>query len=66
MALYSGFTDGASRHSLNFTSATWVLYFPIGDLISLGGSFLGLATNNIAKYHAVIGLLIDPLSNYVS
>ena len=66
MTTYFAFTDGASCYTLNLTSITWVLYSPIGDMVSSGGTFLGLTINNIAKHHAVIGLLIEALTSYVS
>ena len=61
MAFY-GFTDGAFRHTLNLTSAAWVLYSPAKDLVSSGVVCIGPATNNIAKYEAVIGILTEATS----
>ena len=58
MAFY-GFVDGACHHTLNLTSATWVLYSPAHNLFSSGAVCIGLATNNIVKYQAVIDLLVD-------
>ena len=66
MTTNSRFVDGASHYTLNLTSMAWVIYSPIGDLVSRGGNFLGLATNNLAEYHAVIGLLTEALTNGVS
>ena len=66
MTLYYGFVDGASRHTLNLASATWVLYSQFGDLVSLGEVFLGPATNNIVEYHAMIGLLNEASSHEIS
>ena len=54
---FYGFIDGACRHTLNLALATWVLYFPTHDLVSLGAICIGPATNNISKYRVVIGLL---------
>ena len=42
-----------------------MLYSPIGDLVSLGGTCLGPSTNNLAEYHAAIGFLMESLSNDV-
>ena len=56
---FYGFTDGACHHTLNLASAVWVLYSPIEDFVSLGSVCIGLATNNIAEYEAVIGLLTE-------
>ena len=61
MAFY-GFADGACRHTLNLTSAAWVLYSPAEDLVSSGAVCIGPATNNIAEYEAVIGLLTEAAS----
>ena len=49
-----GFTDGASRHTCNLASAPWVIYSPSGQLFASGGACLGPASNNVAKYRAVI------------
>ena len=51
--------DGASRHTCNPTSATWVIYSPSGQLVAYGGAFLGPTTNNVAEYMAVIKLIWD-------
>ena len=59
---FYGFADGAFHHTLNLTSAAWVLYSPAEDLVSLGAICIGPATNNIAKYEVVIGLLIEAAS----
>ena len=64
MAFY-GFADGACHHTLNLASAAWVLYSPVEDLVSSGAVFLGPATNNIAEYEAVIGLLTEAASQDV-
>ena len=54
---FYGFTDGACRHTLNLASAAWVLYSLAEYLVSSGAVCIGLATNNIVEYKAVIGLL---------
>jgi ribonuclease HI len=59
---YIGFVDGASRSTKNIMSATWEIYAPTDELISLHGIFLGRATNNIAEYSSVIKLLTDVIS----
>ena len=64
MAFY-GFTDGAYRHTLNLASDSWVLYSIAEYLVSSGVVCLGPATNNIAEYEAVIGLLTEASSQYV-
>ena len=64
MAFY-GFTDGACCHTLNFASATWVLYSPVDDLVNSGVVCIGPTTNNIVKYRAVIGLLTEAASQDV-
>ena len=61
MAFY-GFANGACRHTLNLSLAAWVLYSLVEDLVSLGVVCIGLATNNIAEYEAVIGLLTKATS----
>ena len=54
--IYFGFVDGDSRHTWNIASAAWVIYH-FDQVVSLGGICLGLATNNMVEYHAIIGLL---------
>ena len=65
MTTFIGFTDGSNRYSMNIASTAWVLYSPTGDLVSSGGTCLGPSTKNLAEYHAVIGLLMQSLSNDV-
>ena len=66
MTTYSGFMDGAIHNTLNLELAAWVFYSPIGELVSSGGTCLGPVSNNLRKYHAVIGLLTEALTNDVS
>ena len=61
MDLY-GFIDGAFRHTLSLASTAWVLYSPAEYLVSSGAVCIGLTTNNIAEYEAVIGLLTKAAS----
>ena len=60
--MYVGFADGTSRHTCNLASAAWVIYSPSGQLVAVGGAYLGPASNNVAEYRAVIELLWDALS----
>ena len=64
MAFY-GFTDGSCHHTLNLTSAAWVLYSPAKDLVSSGVVCIGPATNNITEYEAVVSLLTKAASQDV-
>ena len=63
MAFY-GFVDGAWCHTLNLTSAAWVIYSLAEDLVSSGAVCIGPASNNIVEYEAVIGLLTEATSRY--
>ena len=63
---FTGFVDGASRHTCNLASATWVIYSPSGLLVASGGTCLGPATNNMAEYKAVIELLWDVVSHDIT
>ena len=65
MTTFTGFSDSANRYTLNIASAVWVLYSPMGDLVSSGGVCLGPSTNNLVEYHAMIGLLTEALANDV-
>ena len=54
---FYGFLDGACYHTLNLASASWVLYSPAHDIVSLGALCIGPSTNNITDYKAAIGIL---------
>ena len=63
--VFYGFTNGACRHTLNLSSAAWVLYSPAYDLVSSGAVCIGPTTNDIAEYQAVIGLLTEAASRNI-
>ena len=58
-SIHNGFADGASRYTQNISSASWVIYSSIDELLSSGGIYIGHATNNVVEYRAVIGLLTE-------
>ena len=59
---FYGFADGACYHTLNLASPAWALYSPDEYLVSSIAVRIGPATNNIAKYEAVIDLLTEAAS----
>jgi ribonuclease HI len=61
--VYLGFADGASHHTENLSSTTWVIYSLEGLLVSSGGICLGPSTNNVAEYSSIIELLHDAISH---
>jgi ribonuclease HI len=61
-SVYVEFTDGASHHTWNHASATWVIYSPTNQLISTRGVCLRATTNNLAEYNVMIELLRSGLS----
>ena len=63
---FVGFPDGTSCHTCNLASAAWVIYSPSGQLVSIGGTCLVPASNNVAEYRAVIELLWDALSHGIT
>ena len=63
--IFVGFADGASWHTQNIASTTWVIY-QSDELVSSGGICLGPSTNNMAEYHDVIGLLTQASSLGIS
>ena len=65
MTSFIGFVDGSHRYTFKLVSTPWVLHSPKSELVSSGGIILGLSTNNLAEYHAIIGLLIQALDNDV-
>ena len=62
---FIGFADGASRHTQHSASAAWVIYTPMGRVLSSGGVCLRPSSNNIDEYSAVIELLRDAISHGV-
>ena len=60
-----GFMDGASCQTQHSTSAAWVIYTPMGQVLSLGGLSLWPSSNNVAEYSAIIKLLCDAISHGV-
>jgi ribonuclease HI len=64
-SVYLGFVDGVNCHKQNLASITWVIYSPHGQLVSLGGVFIGPSTNNVAKYIVIIEILSDAISHVV-
>jgi ribonuclease HI len=62
-SVYLGFSYGASHHTWNLASTTWVVYSPEDLLVSSGGVFLGPFMNNVAKYSVIIELLCDSISH---
>ena len=64
MAFYN-FANGACFHTLNLASVAWVLHSPACNLVSSEAICIGPATNNIAEYRAVIGLLTESASQDV-
>jgi hypothetical protein len=64
-SVYLGFIDGAIHCTCNLDSATWVIYSPEGQLLSLGGISLRPSTNNVVEYNAFIEILHDVISHGV-
>ena len=62
---FIGFTDGASRHAQHSTSAAWVIYTPMDQVLSSGGVCLQPSSNNASEYSVVIKLLQDTISHGV-
>ena len=60
-----GFIDGASRHTQNSNLAAWVIYTPMGQVLSSGVVCLWPSSNNVAKYSVIIDLLCDAISHGV-
>ena len=58
---YIGFADGASRHTQHSASVAWVIYTPMGQVLSSGGVCLQPSSNNVTEYSAIIELLRDAI-----
>jgi ribonuclease HI len=63
--IFVGFADGTSQHTRNIASAAWVIY-QFDEVVSSGGICLGPVTNNMAEYHALIGILTQASSLGIS
>ena len=58
---FIGFTDGANRHTQHSASAAWVIYTPMGQVLSSGGVCLQPSSNNVVEYSVFIELLRDAI-----
>ena len=58
---YIGFANGVSRHTQHSASAAWVIYTPMGQVLSSGGVCLWPSSNNVVEYSVVIELLRDAI-----
>ena len=58
---YIGFVDGASHHTQHSSSTAWVIYTPMGQVLSSGGVCLRLSSNNVSEYSIIIELLRDAI-----
>ena len=58
---YIGFADGSSHHTQHSSSAAWVIYTPMGQVLSSGGVCLRPSSNNVAEYNVIIELLRDAI-----
>jgi ribonuclease HI len=64
ISIFIGFMDGANpSHSKPFFHCTWVIYSPMGQLVTSGGACLGPTTNNVVEYSIMIELLRDSISH---
>lgn len=54
MATYQIFTDGGSRGNPGMASCAFVVYDSQNKLIHQAGFLLGITTNNVAEYSAVL------------
>ena len=64
-SIFIGFTDGAIHHTQHSASAAWVIYTPMGQVLSSGGVCLWPSSNNVVEYSVVIELLRDAISHGV-
>ena len=62
---YIGFADGAIHHTQHLASAAWVIYTPMGQVLSSGGICLRPSSNNVFEYSSIIELLQDAISHGV-
>ena len=50
-----------SHHTQHSASAAWVIYTPMGQVLSSEGVCLWPSSNNVAEYSAIIELLRDTI-----
>ena len=62
---FIGFVDGASHHTQRSASVVWVIYTPMGQVLSSGGVCLWPYSNKVAEYSVIIELLWDAISHGV-
>ena len=62
---FIGLADGANCHTQHSASAAWVIYSPMGQVLSSAGVCLQPSSNNVVEYSAVIELLRDAISHGV-
>lgn len=55
--LYMSFTDGGSRSNPGPAAIGAVLYDPSGSVVEEISEFIGIASNNVAEYKALIAVL---------
>ena len=58
---FIGFTDGASRHTQHSASAAWVIYTPMGQVLSSRGVCLRPSSNSVVEYSTIIEFLRDAI-----
>jgi hypothetical protein len=57
--VFLGFVDGASFHTRNVASVTWVIYSLGRQLVPSRGICLEPSMNNVVEYNFIIELLRD-------
>ena len=60
-SVYVGYADGAIRHTQNSASDAWVIYTPMGQVLSSGVVCLQPSSNNIVEYSVMFELLRDSI-----
>ena len=63
--VHVGYANGASCHTQNLSSTTWVIYTPTGQVLSSRGVCLQPSSNNIAEYSVVIELQHNVISHSI-
>ena len=59
---FVGYDDDASRSTQNLSSLASTIFVPNGKLVSFQEIFIGILTNNITEYSALIEILSDAIS----
>jgi len=66
LEVFIGYANDARWNTWRIASAAWVIFKPLGQLLSSGGICLGNTTNHVIEYSTITKLLRDAVSFGIS